>query len=166
MDALSNLGRELFGLDIVNLISANNHAELAAGLNGIGLDDSGIRERELLEVVEALDVSLHNFATSAGASAGDCIADLHNGSQERRLLYLVVVGADGIAYVGFLFLLLGKFHTQESVWQLGLFVRHFAYVVEQTGAASLFGVEAELAGHDGAKVGGLTRVLQEVLTIA
>ncbi len=49
--------------------------------------------------------------------------------------------------------------------QLRLVVRHLAYVVQQAGAAGFLGVEAEFRSHDGAQVGSLTRVLQQVLAV-
>ena len=77
-----------------------------------------------------------------------------------------MVGADGIADVGFLLVFLGQLHTQLCVRQFGLVIGHLADVMQQTGAAGLLGVEAKLAGHDGTQVSGLARVLQQVLTVA
>jgi hypothetical protein len=77
-----------------------------------------------------------------------------------------VVGADGVADLRFFLVFLGEFHAEECVGQFGLFVGHFAYVVEQACAAGFLGVETKFGCHDGAEVCGFARVLQEVLSVA
>ena len=86
--------------------------------------------------------------------------------KERLLLHFVVVSADGIADVWFFLVFLRKFHTENCVWQFWLFVRHFAYIVEQTRTTGTFRVQSELRCHYGTEIGCLARVLQEVLTVA
>ncbi len=42
LNLLGDFRRELFGLCVSNLVSAYNHSQLAACLDGVGLDDTGI----------------------------------------------------------------------------------------------------------------------------
>ena len=64
--------------------------------------------------------------------------------KERSLLDFVVVSTDGIADFWFLLIFFGKFHAEKCVGQFGLFIRHFAYVVEQTCATCFLRVETKL----------------------
>ena len=50
--------------------------------------------------------------------------------------------------------------------QFRLFIGHLAYVVEESGAACFLGIEAEFRCHDGAEIGRLAGVLQQVLSVA
>ena len=77
-----------------------------------------------------------------------------------------MVGADGVAYLGFLLVFLGQLHAQECVGQFGLFVGYLADIVQEAGAACLFGVKAEFRSHDGAEIGGFAGVLQKILAVA
>ena len=165
LDATSDFGREFFGLSVVDLVGPDDYAELATGLNCVGLDNAGIGEGELLEIVEALDVGFDNFAAGTGASTGDGVAYLNDRSQQGSLLDFVVVGADSVADFGFFLVFLGELHAEESVGQLGLFVGHFTYGVEQTRTAGFFGIKAKFRGHNGAEIGSFAGVLQEVLTV-
>ena len=165
LDLLSNLVREFLGLGITDLVSAYDDAQFTASLDSISLNHAGIGQCQMLKVVEALDIGLNNLATGTRTSAADGIAHLHDGSIKACGLLLVVVGSDGIADVGLLLILLGQLHTQLSVWQFGLIVGHLADIVQQAGTASLLRIQSQLAGHDGAQVSGLTRVLQQVLAI-
>ena len=76
-----------------------------------------------------------------------------------------MVCPDGIADVRLFLVLLTELHPQESVWQLGLVIGYLTDVVQEAGTLSVLGVEAELTGHDGAEVGGLAGVLEEVLPV-
>ena len=134
-------------------------------MDGIGLGHAGIGQCQLFEVVKTFDIGFDDFAASTGTSAGDGVAHLYDGGQKRGLFDFIVVGADGVADFRFLFVFLGEFHAKKCMRQLGFLVGHLAYVVKQTCAACLLGIEAELGGHDGAEVGGFARVLQEVLAV-
>ena len=159
------VGTEGFNLSVVNLIGTHNDTQFTACLNGISLGDTVVAGCYLFEVVEALDVSLDYLATGAGTGAADGIADLYDRSEQGCHLYLIVVGTNGIADICLLFVLLSQLGTIECVWQLAFLVRHFTYIVEQTGALGFLGIEAQLSGHDGAEVGCLAGMLKEVLTI-
>ena len=58
-----------------------------------------------------------------GACARDGVAYLHDGGEKRSLLHLVVMGADGVADVGFFLELFCEFHAEQRV---GVPVRHQA----------------------------------------
>ncbi len=55
------------------------------------------------------------------------------------------MGADCVADFRFLLILFGQFHAEQSVGEFRLVVGHFAYVMQQTGAAGLFGVPSSEA---------------------
>ena len=76
-----------------------------------------------------------------------------------------MVGADGITDVGLLLELLGNLGTIECVRHLALLVGHLSNIVEQSRTLGLLGIQAQLCGHDGTEVGGLTGMLQQVLAV-
>ena len=76
------------------------------------------------------------------------------------------MGGNGIANVGLLFIFLCYLRTIQSVGQFAFLIGHFAYVVQQSGALSLFGIEPQLAGHDSTEIGRFAGMLQQVLPIA
>ena len=49
--SLGNVGTQIYDLLVINFISANNYAQLAAGLNGIGLGYSRIAHCYVLQVI-------------------------------------------------------------------------------------------------------------------
>ena len=67
LDALCYLSRELFGLGVVNLVGADYHAQFAACLDGIGLDDAGVGEGELFEDKDELEYILNSIRKTATA---------------------------------------------------------------------------------------------------
>ena len=165
LDFLRDFGREVFRGLVVDLVGADNHAQLAARLDRIGFDHAWIRHRQLLQVVESLDVCFDDLAASAWTCARDGVADLNDGGQERLHLHLVVVRADRVADIRFLFLFFAKLHAEDRVWQFRLIVGHFADVVQQTGPFCPFGIQAQLGGHDGAEIRRFAGVLQKVLPV-
>ena len=164
--ALCDFIRQAFGFGIVDFIGTNDYTQLAAGLDGIGLYYAGIRQGELFEVVETLDIGFHYFTAGAGTGARNGIAHLHDGGKQRCLFHLVVVRAYGVAYFRFLLAAFGNLHAEDCVRQFGFLVRHFAYVVQQPGTAGLLRVQPKFGCHNGAEVGGFACMLQKVLTVA
>jgi ribonuclease Y len=84
---------------------------------------------------------------------------------ESYIKRLKEMGADGIAYFGFLLVFLGEFHADDCVRQFRFVVGYLADVVEQACAACRLGVQPQLGGHDTREVGRFTGVLQEVLAV-
>ena len=76
-----------------------------------------------------------------------------------------MVGADSVADLRLFLVLLCQFHTQEGVRQIRVFLRDFANVMQETSAFGDLGIQAQFACQDGADVGHLPRVLQQVLSI-
>ena len=76
-----------------------------------------------------------------------------------------MVGADGIAYLGFLLEFLGQFHAQDGMRQFRLVVGHFADVVQQSGPFGHLGVQPQFSRHGGAQLGHFDGVLQQVLSV-
>ena len=48
-----------------------------------------------------------------------------------------------------------RLHAEECVGEFRLFVGHLAYVVEQSGATGLLGIETEFRSHNGTEIGSL-----------
>ena len=166
MDLRGDIRAERFNLLVVDLVGTHDDAQLATGLDGVGLGDTGIAHGDVLEILQALDVSLRNLATCTGTCTADGIADQHDGGDERGHLHLFVVSTDSVADVRLLLVLLGQLGAIECVWQFGLLIGHLANVVEQTCALRLLGIQAQLTGHHGAEVGRLAGVLQQILAVA
>src|SRR5687768_6609768 len=72
--------RDLLGergaASIIDVVRHDDHANLAAGLNGEHLVNAAIAGRNALEPLEPLDVGLERFAPSARTRAGDCVGGL------------------------------------------------------------------------------------------
>src|ERR1043166_1212065 len=66
LDLAGDLVREQRGLLVADLARADDHTDLAAGLQRVHLLDSRLRRRELLERLEPLDVVLEALAARAG----------------------------------------------------------------------------------------------------
>ena len=66
-----------------------------------------------------------------------------------------MVGADGIADFRPFLILLGKLHSEESVWKLRIVFRYLSYIVEKSSPLGCLWIEAEFRSHDGADVGHL-----------
>ena len=58
LDALGELARQNDHLILGHLLGLDHHADLTAGLNGVALLDAGIGARDLLELLQTLDVVL------------------------------------------------------------------------------------------------------------
>ena len=157
--------RQPFRLLVRELVRPDDHAQLAPGLNGVGLDHARIGEGDVLHLLQPLDVAFDHLAPGAGAGARNGVADLDDRGDQRGHLHLVVVGADGVADLGFLFEFLGELHADDCVRQFGLVIGHLADVVQQSRAAGRLGVEAQLSGHDARQVSRLACVLQQVLAV-
>ena len=159
LNAASNLLGERRDGAIIGVLCPDDDAQLAPCLDGVGLDDAGVRGGQRLEVVETLDVGLDDLTAGTGTGAADGVTDLYDGGDEALHLDLVVVGTDGVADVGLLLVLLTELHPEEGVGQLGLVVGHLTYIMQEPSALGVLGVESQLGGHDGTEVGRLAGVL-------
>lgn len=68
LNSFGYFSRQFLCLGIVDLIGSDNDAQLAAGLNSVGLEHSGIAQSKLFEIVQTLDIGFNNL--SAGARTG------------------------------------------------------------------------------------------------
>jgi hypothetical protein len=84
----------LDGSQVVHIFGAYKNANLAPGLDGVGLATSA--RPKLLPISsssgDALDVGLKTFATGAGAGAADRIGSHDHGLNGFRLHFAVVAG--------------------------------------------------------------------------
>ncbi len=119
----------------------------------------------VLQVFQTFDISLHNLAACTRTGTGDGVAGLNDRSDQCIHLHLIVVRTDGVAYLGFLAVLLAELHADLCVRQLVIFVSYLAYIVQQTGTTCRLRVQTKLRGHRGTEVGCLARVLQQVLAV-
>ena len=165
LDLLGDVSGESSGLVIADLLGANNDAELAAGLDGVALCDSRIGGGKVFHSLEPLDVRLDDLTTGSRTGTGNRITDHYNRRDDRCHLDLFVVRADGVADLRLFLVLLGQFHTKQCVWKLRLLLGNLTDVVQETGPLGELRIQTELGCHDGADVGDLTGVLEQVLTV-
>lgn len=126
-----------------SLLRTDDYTRTAACLDRIGLHYAGVGERDVLHLLQTLDIALDHLTTGSRTGSRNGIADLDDRGDKRRHLDFVVVGADRVANLGLLLVFLGEFHTDNCVRQFGFVVGHLADVVQQTGAAGRFGVEPQ-----------------------
>src|SRR5215470_12718282 len=66
LDPLGDVLGELVCVEVGHDIGARHHAQLAAGLDGVAHVDAFVRQRDLLELRQPLDVGLEHVAPRAG----------------------------------------------------------------------------------------------------
>ena len=76
-----------------------------------------------------------------------------------------MVSTDGVAYLRFLLVLLGEFHTENCMWELRILIRNLSDVMEESGTFCNLRIEPEFGGHCRTDIGNLAGVLEKVLTI-
>ena len=76
-----------------------------------------------------------------------------------------MMGTYGVADVWFLLVALGYVHSVFGMCHLSLLIGHLAYVMQQSRAFGLLGVESQFRCHNGAQVGGFTGMLEQVLAV-
>ena len=160
-----DVSAQLLSLLIVDLVGTNDDTQFSACLDSVCLDHARVAHSDVFQVLEALDVSLHNLTTSTRTCTADGVADLNDGGQQCGHLHFVVVSTDSVAYLGLLLVLLSQLGSIKSVWQFGLLVGHLADVMQQASTLCLLRVESQFTCHDGAEVGCFASVLQEVLSV-
>ena len=165
LDLTREVEAEFRSIHVVDLVSTYDDTQLAACLDSVGLDNSGVGHGHLLELLEAVNVGLDDLAAGTGAGTADGIANLDDGGDEVVHLSLVMVSTDSVADVGVLLVLLGELHAEDCVRELGVGLRHLADIVEQAGTFGELGVEAQLGSHRSGEVGHFAGVLKEVLTV-
>ena len=74
-----------------------------------------------------------------------------------------MVGTHRVDYFWMFAILFAQFHTQQCVWCFLVGIRHFADIVQQTGAFGQFHVESHFCGHGSAQAGYFAAVFQQVL---
>ena len=148
---------DLFGLD--------HDANLAAGLNGVGLFDAREGAGELFELFEPTDVVLDVFTARTGACGGNRVGRLHKTGDDGLRLHVTVVRLDGVDDDGALLVLLRKLHAPLDMAAFHLVVDGLAEVVQQTCALGKRHVHAQLAREQPRNVGDLDGVVQDVLAI-
>ena len=111
-------------------------------------------------------LGFHDFPSCSGACTTDGVTYLYDGSEECGHLHFVVVCSDCIAYIGLFLVFFCDFCTVESVAEFTFLVGHLAYVVEESGALCLLGIQSQFGCHYGAEVCRFACVLEEVLSVA
>lgn len=66
LDFLGDIVRQPFRLLVGEFVCTDDHAQFAAGLDRIGLYDAGVREGDVLHLLQALDVAFDHLAAGAG----------------------------------------------------------------------------------------------------
>ncbi len=163
LDLLGDVVGKDRGLSIGDLLRLNHHVELAAGLHRVGALDALVRVRDLLKLLEALDVVLGGLATGTGSSGRDCICGLDKNIEHGVGIDVGMVSLYSVHDFGTLAVATGKVGSDNGVRTLDLVVDGLAEVVKKTSALRGSLVEAELRGHDRTESGNLNRVGKNVL---
>src|SRR5215217_4901763 len=165
LDPLGHVAGQDLGGDVVDVLRLDHDPDLAPGLHGEHLVDTGVAAGDLLEALQALDVGLQGLAPRPGAAAGDGVGGLGEHGLDGALLDLAVVGLDGVDDLGPLLEPAGQLGPDDGVRSLDLVGEGLADVVEEPAALGQGHVHAQLGGHDPGQVGGLDQVAEHVLAV-
>ena len=113
-----------------DLVGLDHYADLAAGLNGVGLFDAGEGVRQLFELFEPADIVLDVLTACTGACSGDRVGCLHETGDDGLRLNVAMVRLDGVDDDGVLLVLSGKLDAQLDVAAFHLVVDGFAEVMK------------------------------------
>ena len=150
---------------LVDHLGLHHHAHLATGLDGVRALHALVGVRDLLELLEALDVGVERLLAGAGAGGRHGVGGLHEHGEHARGLHVVVVRLDGMDDVLLLAETARQVGADDGMAALDLVVDGLAQVVQEPRALGRDGVEPELRGHDAREVGHLERVVQHVLAV-
>ena len=163
-DAFGDVARDVVAVGVVDRIGVDDHADLAAGLDGEGVGDALHAGGDFLELLESLDIFLQRLATGAGAGRRNRVGGHDDGRVNGRGGDVVVVSADGVEH-GFVLLAVpgAEVHADGRVPAFDLVVHRLADVVQETAASGPLAVQPELIGDHLTQVGDLHRMTQHVL---
>ena len=91
--------QSLADVRVVELLAVDDHADLAAGLDRVGLLDAGEAAGERLEFLEPADVFLEGLAAAPGAAGADGVGrgDQHGiGGLDAEVVVVAQRGVDDL----------------------------------------------------------------------
>src|SRR5439155_13708018 len=165
LDAPGDLARQVVRPGVVHPRVLDHDADLAAGLDGVGLLDPREGGGDALQGLQALDVDLEALAPPAGPRPRYGIGrrDQHRPQAPTRVV--VVMVADALQHRLGLAVARRHLHAQRRVRALLVVVDGLADVVQQAAALGHLLVHADLGRHHARQVGDLDRVAQDVLPV-
>src|SRR5688572_8342755 len=166
LDLLGDVAGDLRADFVVDELGVDDHADFAAGLDGVGLANAVEAEGKVFEVAEALHVALERLASRARAGRADRVGGHDDGRVRRRRRHVAVVAGGGVEHRFGLVEAAQEVHADLRVTALGLVVHRLANVVQQPAAPRELPVEPELVGDRLGKVCDFQTVPQDVLPVA
>ena len=152
------------GLGIRDPLGLDHDVKLTTGLHGIGTLNAIVGVRNLLELLETLDVGLSALAASTRTSGGNGVSGHHELIKDGVGLNVCVVSLDSVYDLRALAITTGKIRADNGMRPLNLMVDRLADVMEKTSALGKRRVETELGGHDAAKLRNLLGVREDILS--
>src|SRR5208282_3182144 len=166
LDLFSHLPAQQCGFLVVDLIRLHDEPDFPARLDGVGFTDAAEGEGHLLQVFQALDISLQHLPAGPGTGPGEGIGGLDQDGHDALRRDVFVVGGDGVYQLGGFAAALGQIGADQGVHPFGFLIHRLADVVQQAGPSGEFAVEAQFRGHDTTQVTDLHGVLEDVLRVA
>src|ERR1700674_203560 len=96
LDPFGDVPRHQLGRSVVDLLRLDQDPDFAPGLDGVGLLDSLEGIRDLLQLLEPLDIGLQRLAARTRARSGDGVGCDQQKRLEAMRLLVVVVCAYGV----------------------------------------------------------------------
>ena len=132
LDPLGDVVGDLLGQAVVDVLGVDDHADLAAGLDGVGLLDALEGGRDAFELLEPLDVAFEALASGAGPAGADGVGGEDDGRVGAGGFDVAVVGGGGVDDLVLLAVPLQQVGPDLRVPALDLVVDGLADVVQQS----------------------------------
>ena len=87
-------------LRFVHHFRLHHDAHLATGLDGVGALDALVGVRDLLQLLQTLDVGVERFLAGAGTGGGNGVGGLHEHIENAVGLHIVMMRLDGMHDLG------------------------------------------------------------------
>ena len=142
-----------------------HHADLTAGLYGVSALHALKAARDLLQLLQALNVVLHILTAGAGTGGRYGVCRLNQAGDHGLALYITVMRLNGVHNGFALFILAGKFHAQGNMAAFHLVIQSLADVVQQTCAAGQSLISTQFRGHQPGNITHFQAVLEHALSV-
>ncbi len=131
-------------LGIGYLARLNHDVKLTTSLHGISALDSVMSVRNLLKLLEALDVILGGLTTSARTSGRNSISSLNKNIKDATRLDVGMMRLNGVNNLRSLAIATSKIGTYHGMGTLNLMINGLAKIVQQAGALVWDRINAKL----------------------
>ncbi len=162
-DSLADRAGDFARFLVVDFRRANDDADFATRLDGVGFQNAGQIRGDLFEAFEALEVVALGFGAGTGAGGGKGVC----GNEETGVNAFggdfLVVGGDGVDDCVRFAVGAEEIAADEGVAAFVFFADGFADVVEKAGAFRDDRVETDFGSEHGGKEGDFDGVVEDVL---